>query len=87
MPVQYAIKADVIDLRNDTPQQDDLFLVDSNAWYWTTYTRADFADTRAKVVKVITDDGDYVSVPGIQVFTAHPRVITAAQSQGKLVSR
>ncbi|MBI4681826.1 MAG: hypothetical protein HY757_01825 [Nitrospirae bacterium] len=209
MPVQYTIRAEVIDLRNDTPQQADLFLVDSNVWYWTTYSRADFADTRprtyqindyplyiskalsaksallrcglslaelshliekteleifartsgfdkkkkkefrhnnisqranvvtevqtawdqiksmsqmlevkidetttnaalsrfstqpldgydlfileaisrAGVVKVITDDGDYVSVPGIQVFTAHPRVITAAQSQGKLVSR
>ncbi len=209
MPVQYSIKAAVIDLRNDTPRHDDIFLVDSNVWYWTTYTRADFADARprtyqindyplyiskalsakstllrcglsiaelshliekteleifarttgfdknkkkefrhnntsqranvvtevqtawdqiksmsqmievqidetitdaalsrysvqpldgydlfmleaiskAGVVKVITDDGDYSTVTGIQLFTANPRVITAAQSQGKLVSR
>ncbi|MBI5409263.1 MAG: hypothetical protein HZA14_07845 [Nitrospirae bacterium] len=209
MPVQYTIKADVIDLRNDTPRQADLFLVDSNVWYWTTYTRADFADarprtyqindyplyiskalsakstllrcglswaelshliekteleifarttgfdknkkkefrhnnisqranvvtevqtawdqiksmsqmievqiddamtdaallrfstqpldgydlfileaiSRAEVVKVITDDGDYVTVPGIQVITANQNVISAAQSQGKLLVR
>lgn len=209
MPVQYTIKADVIDLRNDTPQQNDLFLVDSNVWYWTTYSRADQADARprtyqindypiyiskalsvkstllrcglslaelshliekteleifsrttgfdknkkkefrhnntsqranvvtevqtawdqvksmsqivelqiddtntdaalsrfstqpldgydlfileaiscAGVVKVITDDGDYVTVPGIQVFTANQNVITAAQNQGKLIRR
>jgi hypothetical protein len=209
MPVQYAIKAAVIDLRNDTPRQYDLFLVDSNVWYWTTYTRVNLADTpprqyqindyplyiskalsvkskllrcglslaelshliekteleifarttgfdkkkkkeyrhnntsqranvvtevqtawdqiksmsqslelqiddtitdaalsrfstqpldgydlfileaisKAGVVKVITDDGDYVTVPGIQVFTANRSVIATAQNQGKLVIR
>ncbi|MBI4653581.1 MAG: hypothetical protein HY752_01045 [Nitrospirae bacterium] len=207
MPVQYTITVDVIDLRNDTPRQDDLFLVDSNVWYWTTYSRVNLADTppkpyqindyplyiskalsvksnlfrcglsfaelahliektergiyirangavsskeyrhncsseranvvaevqtawnqvktmsqivelqidetitdaalsrfstqqldgydlfileaisRARVVKVITDDGDYVTVPGIQVFTANQNVITAAQNQGKLITR
>jgi predicted nucleic acid-binding protein len=39
------------------------------------------------LTQVITDDGDYVTVPGIQVFTANPNVITAARSQGKLVVR
>jgi predicted nucleic acid-binding protein len=39
------------------------------------------------VNKVITDDGDYVTVPGIQVFTANQNVIAAAATQGKLLSR
>ncbi len=39
------------------------------------------------VTKIITDDGDYVTVPGIQVFTANQNVIKAAASQGKLLSR
>jgi predicted nucleic acid-binding protein len=207
MPVQYTINADVIDLRNDIPRQDDLFLVDSNVWYWTTYSRADLAFTCPKayqindyplyiskalsakskllrcglslaelahliektereiytrahgaitskeyrhnypaeranvvaevqavwsqvktmaqtievqideiladaalsrlstqqldgydlfileaiagagIVKVITDDGDYVTVPGLQVFTANQNVIAAAQNQSKLLKR
>ncbi|MEA5577670.1 hypothetical protein [Anabaena sp. UHCC 0451] len=37
--------------------------------------------------KIITDDGDFVTVPGIQVFTANPRAIAAANNQGKLIRR
>jgi hypothetical protein len=39
------------------------------------------------VVQVITDDGDFATVPGIQVFTANRNVISAARSQGKLLIR
>lgn len=39
------------------------------------------------VVQVITDDGDFASVKGIQVFTANRNVISAARSQGKLLTR
>jgi predicted nucleic acid-binding protein len=39
------------------------------------------------VVQVITDDGDFATVPGIQVFTANKNVIIAARSQGKLLTR
>lgn len=39
------------------------------------------------VVQIITDDGDFVTVPGIQVFTANRNVISAARNQGKLLSR
>lgn len=207
MSLNYLIQADVIDIRRDTPQPDDVFLVDTNVWYWTTYSRADLADARPKtyqtnnypsyiakalasksslfrcslslaelahliektereiyirangaisakeyrhnnssaranvvaevesvwgqvktiaqaidfqiddsvtdaalsryssqpldgydlfiieaissagIVKVITDDGDYVTVPDIQVFTANQNVINAAQKQGRLIVR
>ncbi len=39
------------------------------------------------VLQVITDDGDFSTVPGIQVFTANRNVIHAAGSQGKLKAR
>ena len=42
---------------------------------------------KAGVTKIITDDGDYVTVPGIKVFTANGGAIAAAISQGKLLVR
>jgi len=37
------------------------------------------------VVRIITDDGDFTTVPGIQVFTANRNVIESARHQGKLI--
>lgn len=205
MPINYNVQAEVIDLRSDAPQEDDMFLVDTNVWYWLTYTQAStnavpyqIADypyyiakalttkcllsycglslaelahnieqtekkifnsrlsinlkskeyrhndpsERAKIVseieiawsqvtsiavstdiiinesstnaalnrlktqildgydlmileamdkaginQVITDDGDYVTVPGIKVFTANQNAIATARNQGKLITR
>lgn len=39
------------------------------------------------VVQVITDDGDFATVPGIQVFTANRNVIQTARAQGRLITR
>lgn len=39
------------------------------------------------VVQIITDDGDFATVPGIQVFTANRKVIQAARAQGRLITR
>ena len=46
-------------------------------------------ETMAKhnILQVITDDGDFTSVPGIQVFTANRNVLHAARAQRKLVAR
>jgi predicted nucleic acid-binding protein len=201
MPLNYIVQAEIIDIRSDSPKKEDIFLVDTNAWYWYTYTNAsissrsyqitdypsylakaisanslllycglslaelahnieqverqifsptvkakeyrhNFPTERLKVVaevqaawsqvtsiavctdvvvsedasnaaltrfqtqlldgydllileamdkagvnQVITDDGDYVTVPGIKVFTANAGAIAAARSQGKLVVR
>lgn len=202
MPKKHIVQADVIDISSDTPQKEDIFLVDTNVWYWLTYTSATFSAPhqgtysnyiedavktgatlccsglslaelahliernekqlsityksinskeyrhnypleRAKVVsqvqntwnqvqntyavlinlnldqttvnaaltrfssqyldgydlfilesmcqesitKIITDDGDYVTVPGIQVFTASPEAIASAQTQAKPILR
>ncbi|MEH2462722.1 hypothetical protein [Nostoc sp.] len=201
MPVNYTVQAEVVDIRSDAPKNDDIFLVDTNAWYWYTYTNAsissrpyqiteypsyiakaisanslllycglslaelahnieqtereifsstlkskeyrhNFPTERAKVVaevqtawsqvisssvctdvlvseetsnaalnrfqtqlldgydllileamdkagvtQIITDDGDYVTVAGIKVFTANSGAIAAAKSKGKLLVR
>ncbi len=40
MTVNYTVKADVIDIMTDSPQKGDIFLVDTNIWYWLTYPQA-----------------------------------------------
>ncbi|AUT01649.1 hypothetical protein CLI64_15340 [Nostoc sp. CENA543] len=203
MPINYTVQAEVVDIRSDAPKNDDIFLVDTNAWYWYTYTNASISSSpyqiteypsyiakaisanslllycglslaelahrieqtekqifnpnprfsskdyrhnypteRAKVVaevqaawsqvissavctdvlvseetsnaaltrfqtqlldgydllileamdkagvtQIITDDGDYLTVPGIKVFTSNRNAIAAATSQGKLLVR
>lgn len=203
MTVNYAVKAEVIDISNDSPKAEDAFIVDTNVWYWMTYPHAtahiaskmidypeylnealskkskiyhsrlslaelshiiektereiycsavchisakeyrhnkasertrvvteinsawqqitslaeplnisinenstiDFINrlTHEKidgydlfilesmkhqgVVKIITDDGDFCTVPGIQVFTLNRNIISAAKAQKKLLSR
>jgi len=38
-----------VDLRQDSPKSTDTFLVDSNVWYWLTYTKASLVEgPRAK---------------------------------------
>lgn len=39
MAINYTIHADVVDIRNDNPQQGDVFFVDTNVWYWLTYSK------------------------------------------------
>jgi hypothetical protein len=41
----------------------------------------------ADLSQVLSDDGDFCTVPGIQLFTANPRVVAAARSAGLLVVR
>lgn len=41
----------------------------------------------AGVTQILTDDGDFCSVPDVEVFTANARVIAAARTQGRLVVR
>jgi hypothetical protein len=43
MPVNYAVKSAVVDLRNDTPKATDRIYVDTNAWFWTVYSNVQFS--------------------------------------------
>jgi len=40
MPIQYSIRSNVIDITKDNPKKTDCFLVDTNVWFWMTYTKA-----------------------------------------------
>ncbi|WP_228371224.1 hypothetical protein [Trichormus azollae] len=42
MAINITIQADVIDIRNDNPQKSDIFLVETNLWFWQTYTNLGF---------------------------------------------
>lgn len=40
MSVNYTILATVIDIQTDVPRNTDAFMVDSNVWFWMTYSSA-----------------------------------------------
>ncbi|MEM8810481.1 MAG: hypothetical protein AAGF01_31100 [Cyanobacteria bacterium P01_G01_bin.38] len=40
MTLPINVRATVIDLLDDTPQSEDIFLVDTNVWVWQTYSHA-----------------------------------------------
>ncbi len=52
MAVNYVIAADIIDVRVDTPKAEDVFLVDSNVWYWMTYTKASLSNQQQTLRRV-----------------------------------
>ncbi len=40
MRVNYNIYSNVIDISTDIPSHQDVFFVDTNIWFWMTYTKA-----------------------------------------------
>jgi hypothetical protein len=40
MEINLTVQADVIDIGRDTPRKSDILLVDTNVWFWQTYTNA-----------------------------------------------
>ena len=45
------------------------------------------AISKAGIVQVITDDGDFSTIPAIRVFTSNRNVITTATRKGKILCR
>lgn len=37
MAVNHTVRAAVVDIRQDAPKQEDVFLIDTNVWYWLAY--------------------------------------------------
>ena len=60
MAVNYRVEADVIDIRTDTPQPSDEFLVDTNVWYWMTYTRTSLGASPPHTTQ-LTDYPNYIN--------------------------
>lgn len=48
MAVNLNIQADIINIKTDTPQQGDIFLVDTNVWFWQTYSNTGFGANTSK---------------------------------------
>jgi hypothetical protein len=40
MAAQLTIKANVVNILEDLPKANDTFLVDTNIWFWMTYSKA-----------------------------------------------
>lgn len=40
MSLNYSVQATVFDILQDTPRKEDVFLVDTNIWFWATYSNA-----------------------------------------------
>lgn len=70
---------------------DDAFMQEATALFPTVGLDGYDAFTAQAAIKtrvnVITDDGDFASVPGLTVFTANARVINVAAQSGMLVVR
>jgi len=49
MTINLNIQAEIIHLCYDTPQQQDIFLVDTNVWLWQTYSQIASARTIKKI--------------------------------------
>ncbi len=60
MAVNYTVHADVIDIRTDTPQPTDGFLVNTNVWYWLVYTRASMGSNPPRT-RQLTDYPVYIN--------------------------
>jgi hypothetical protein len=43
MPAGFQVRASVVDIRTDVPTHLDAFFVDTNVWFWTTYSNVSFS--------------------------------------------
>lgn len=71
MAPNYKVASSVVDIRVDIPRAGDVFLVDTNVWYWTTYQRASQAD----------------DVPDANQLTHYPSYLAKAVRAGASIYR
>ncbi|MBF0317197.1 MAG: hypothetical protein HQL04_03400 [Nitrospirae bacterium] len=60
MPVNYKVNASVVDIRRDSPRSDDVFMVDTNVWYWLTHGLA--ASAQKTSFRRIRDYSSYIKI-------------------------
>lgn len=58
----------------------DLFVIEG-------LIKANILLIKANILQIITDDGDFATVPDLKLFTANRNVINSARAQGKLSRR
>lgn len=79
MAVNLNIQADIIDIQNDIPQKEDIFIVDTNVWFWQAYQNAASSVRSAESYKLI-DYSDYLTQAGINGATLTYSGLTLAGS-------
>jgi len=60
MPIRYSIQSSVVDILKDTPSPSDSFFVDTNIWFWITYTKASSCANPPKIYQ-IQDYPNYIN--------------------------
>ncbi|MEN6645409.1 MAG: hypothetical protein ABFE08_23445 [Armatimonadia bacterium] len=81
MAINYRVAADVVDIRTDAPRSSDVFLVDTNVWFWMTYSRAGSGDRPPRHYQV-TDYPLFVR----QALAAHANIHRCELSLPELAS-
>ncbi|MFA5269955.1 MAG: hypothetical protein WC379_18480 [Methanoregula sp.] len=75
-----------IPLNIDDPAT-EIFMRDVKSYGMDGYDLFNLDLIRKQGIPILTDDGDFATVPGITVFTANNNVIDAARDCGKLIMR
>jgi hypothetical protein len=75
MPINLNVQADIVDVTKDAPRKSDIFLVDTNVWFWQTYTNA---SARAKQYQ-LRDYPNYLTQALVQGSTLSYSVLTLAE--------
>ncbi|MBE9104914.1 hypothetical protein IQ229_08150 [Nostoc cf. edaphicum LEGE 07299] len=65
MVVNLRIQADIIDIKTDNPQQGDIFLVDTNVWFWQTYTKTSKFSIYVKYINQALLNGATLTYSGL----------------------
>lgn len=78
MAVNLNIQADIIDIQNDIPQEEDIFIVDTNVLFWQAYQNAASSVRSAESYKLI-DYSDYLTQAGINGATLTYSGLTLAE--------
>ncbi|MEH1789193.1 MAG: hypothetical protein V7L23_27350 [Nostoc sp.] len=68
MAVNYTVQAEVVDIRSDSPNKDDIFLVDTNVWYWYTYTNPSISSRPYQIIEYPSYLAKAISVNSLEAF-------------------
>jgi predicted nucleic acid-binding protein len=60
MPPNFTVLANVVDIRTDVPRPRDTFWIDTNVWYWLTYSRASLSPNPPRFYQT-KDYPDYIA--------------------------
>jgi hypothetical protein len=78
MPPTYSVRAAVIDIRTDTPQPTDRFLVDTNVWGWAYYPSSRYTPSGSPVVQA-SDYSPYLQLTRVNGASRYRTVASLAE--------